>query len=560
MSGFDLDRRAFIGTAAAMAASAAIPGWARGRTLDTAYVNANGWTGGLSAPRTDAIGLSGNRIALIGEEAVRSAIGPKTRVIDLQGAFVTPGFIDPHTHFLEGSNRLIQPSLREANSPEQFARIITDAAAATPDGKWILGGSWDEQLWGGELPHKAWIDPVTPDTPVAVARLDLHMYLCNSLALRLAGITRNTPDPPGGVIERDAQGEPTGIVKDAAKAYIDRVVPQPSDSEIEATLAKGAAYALSKGVTQVHTTELDWTTHHALRRMHGRVDMPMRFYSFVPLKDWEKMAAIVAEEGRGDDWVRWGGLKGLVDGSLGSRTALFREPYSDAPDLHGISLDPIEDIAQWIMGADAAGLHVTTHAIGDLANRQILDIYERLRAEHGVRDRRYRIEHAQHIAPADIPRFAELDVIASVQPYHAVDDGRWAVSRIGTERLKGTYAFRSLMASGARVSFGSDWPVAPVDPLTGMQAAVLRQTIDGANPDGWLPDQKVTAEQSLNAYTASNAYAGFQDDRLGRIMPGMIADLAVFDTDLINADPKKITAAKVLRTVVDGKERYGEDA
>jgi predicted amidohydrolase YtcJ len=550
-----ISRRFLLGAVpASLVARAA---WAAEGDLDRAYVNARVWTGART-PRTDAIGIKGNRIAALGASAVRAASGRGTQVIDLKGAFVMPGFIDNHTHFLRGSAMLSQPSLRDAATPQEFARRIGEAAAKLPKGKWLEGGHWDEQLWGGELPRREWIDALTPDTPVAVARLDLHMYLCNAVALKLAGITRDTPDPAGGVIVRDAKGEPTGILKDAAKDLVDRVITPPSDAEIDATLAQGTAYALSKGVTQAHVTELDWTTHHALRRIRARAPLPMRFYSFVPLKDWEKMAAIVAADGRGDDWVRWGGMKGLVDGSLGSRTALFRQPYTDAPDSHGIALEPLDKIEQWIAGADKAGLHVTTHAIGDAANGQLLDIYARITRANGKRDRRFRIEHAQHLDVKDIKRFAAQGVIASVQPYHAIDDGRWAVKRIGEQRLHGTYAFHSLIASGAHVTFGSDWPVAPADPLTGIAAAVLRQTIDGANPGGWLPEERVTVAQALHAYTAENAYAGFQDDRLGTLQLGKIADLVVLDRDLVREDPAGIASTKVLRTIVDGTQRFGE--
>lgn len=551
-------RRTFLGAAVATVAVQSV--WSQKSGIDVAYLNASVWTGVPAAPLSDAIGIKGNRIIAIGADAVRAATSKKTKIIDLDGAFITPGFVDPHTHFLLGSAMLAQPNLRDAATPLEFTKRLGDAAKTAPAGQWLQGGHWDEQLWGGELPRKQWIDAATPDTPVAVSRLDLHMYLCNSLALTLAGITRDTPDPEGGVIVRDANGEPTGIVKDAAKGLIDRVVPALSNAAIDANTRRGIAYGLSKGVTQVHATELDWTTHDSLRRLRARGETDMRFYSFLPLKDWAKVAALVKAEGKGDDWVRWGGLKGLMDGSLGSRTALFKDPYTDAPDSHGIALDSLTDMKSWIQQADSAGLHVTTHAIGDAANAQLLDIYAAVVRTNGARDRRFRIEHAQHLSPADIPRFKAQNIVASVQPYHAIDDGRWAITRIGPDRLNGTYSFRSLIDSGAHVSFGSDWPVAPFDPLTGLAGAVLRQTIDGANPDGWIPEERVTVEQALHAYTAANAYAGFQEDRLGIIAPGMIADFVVFDTDLARENPAKIADAEVLRTIVDGRQRYGSHA
>lgn len=530
-------------------------GWAKGQALDTAYVNALVWTG-QGVPTLSAIGIAGGRIAALGSAAVKAHTIRATRVIDLAGAFVMPGFIDCHTHFLIGSDLLTQPNLREAKSPQEFARIVGEAARQLKPGQWVQGGSWDAELWGGELPDRRWMDPATPDTPVAVQRLDLHMLALNSAALKAAGIDRNTPDVPGGVIVRDKDGHPTGILKDAAMDLVKRAIPAPTEADREAAVRKGIAHGLSKGVTQVHTTELDWMTHDALRRLRARGETDMRFYSFLPLQDWAKVKALVDAEGRGDDWVRWGGLKLQYDGSLGSRTAMFYQPYDDAPGNSGMPIHKQADVQQWTNDADAAGLQITIHAIGDKANDEALDIFAAAATKNGARDRRFRIEHAQHLAPSAIPRFAKQQVIASMQPYHAIDDGRWAIQRVGAERLKGTYAFKSLLDAGAKVAFGSDWPVAPLDPLTGVAAAVLRQTIDGANPGGWLPDQKLTMAQALHAYTATNAFAGFQDDRLGRIAPGMLADFVVMDANLFAIDPAKTGDTKILRTIVNGTERF----
>lgn len=524
--------------------------------LETAYVNARVWTGVPGARIATAIGTVGSRIVALDDGPVRQQIDKRTRVVDLKGAFVVPGFIDNHTHFLLAAATLVPPDLRQARTRAEFARRIAEAAGALQPGEWIRGGNWDAELWGGELPTREWIDEVTPHTPVAVARLDQHMLLLNSLALRLAGIDRNTPEPPGGRIVRDASGEPTGIIIDQAKPLVERAIPAPSEAALEKMLRDGIAFGLRYGVTQSHAMGLDWVMHDALLRLRAKGETGMRFYSFVPLQDWERLVAIIQRDGRGDDWVRWGGLKAMADGSLGSRTALFHRPYDDAPGTRGLTVTNPGKLREWTTHADRNGLQVTLHAIGDEANDEVLDIFAAVARTNGARDRRFRIEHAQHLSPAAIPRFAQQNVIASVQPYHAIDDGRWAINRIGAERLKRTYAFKSLLDSGARLSFGSDWPVAPFNPLTGIAAAVLRQTIDGANPQGWMPEQRITPEQALMAYTGTNAYAGFQEDRLGRLAPGYIADFVVLDGDLLKIDPQKIVDVAVLRTIVDGKERF----
>jgi hypothetical protein len=547
-------RREFL---AGLAGAAAAPAFAARSDLDIAYVNARVWTGRSASAFSDALGTSGSRIAAIGRQAVRARTGPKTRVIDLGGAFVTPGFVDSHTHFLRASLMIAEPSLKDANSRAEFIQRIAEAAKRLPPGEWLQGGYWDTDRWGGELPSRTWIDAVTPNTPVAVIRYDLHMLLLNSVALKLAGIDRNTADVPGGVIERDSRGEPTGVLKDEAKELAIRAIPKPSAARQESAIREGIALGLSKGVTQIHTPELDWDTHDTLRRLRARGESGIRFYSFVPLKDWEKLAALVREQGRGDDWVRWGGCKVVYDGSLGSRTALFYEPYLDDPSTRGIRVTKLDDLRAWMIAADRAGMHVTGHAIGDQANDEMLDVMAEVEKRNGRRDRRFRVEHAQHLSPRAIARFARQRVIASVQPYHAIDDGRWAIKRIGPERLKRTYAFRSLLASGARVTLGSDWPVAPLDPLTGVEAAVVRETLDGQNPGGWHPEQRITLAQTLGGYTREGAYAGFMDQKTGMLAPGYLADFVVFDSDLFKIDPKRITSAKVLRTIVGGVQRFG---
>jgi predicted amidohydrolase YtcJ len=527
------------------------------RPLDMALVNARVWTG-RRGERSDAIGIADNRIVALGAQAVKAATGTRTRIIDLEGAFAMPAFTDCHTHFLRGAANLARPNLLDASSREDFVARIAAAARALPKGEWLLGGPWDEQRLGGTLPRKEWIDAVTPDTPVAIPRTDLHSLFLNSVALRLVGIDRNTPNVAGGVIERDENGEPTGVLKDNARRQALERMPPASEEQVERTLRQGIDYALSKGVAKVHNTEVDWSLQDALMRMRtkGGDDTGLRFYSFTPIGDWERMADFVRAHGRGDDWVHWGGIKCVSDGSLGARTARFHDAYADAPDQHGVWSTPVEKMRQWIPEIDAAGLALTVHAIGDEANDVVLDIMAETARINGPRDRRFRIEHAQHLSPGAITRMKRQDVIASVQPYHAIDDGRWAAKRIGEERLNRTYAFKSFLDAGVKMCFGSDWPVAPVDPLTGIDAAVWRQTIDGLNPQGWHPEQRVGVEDALIAYTATAAYAGFRDDRQGRLAPGYLADIVVLDRDLLTAPLDSYRETHVLRTIVDGKQRY----
>jgi hypothetical protein len=388
------------------------------------------------------------------------------------------------------------------------------------------------------------------------------MALANSVALGLAGVDADgrMADPEGGTIVRDARtGEPAGVFKDDAMGLVGHAIPEPSEADLDRALQAAARHALERGVTQVHDMA-GWESLETYRRAHAKGELPLRVYSVVQLGTWERLRDFVAANGRGDDRLWWGGLKAFVDGSLGSTTAWFHEPYDDEPGTSGLMVTDSAHLRSWIEAADAAGLQILVHAIGDAANDWILGVYGDVAAAHGPRDRRFRIEHAQHLSPEAIPRFAELGVIAAMQPYHAADDGRWAQKRIGPERIKTTYAFRSLLDAGATLAFGSDWTVAPIDPILGLDAAVTRRTFDRANPDGWVPEQKITVEEALRGYTQGGARAGFMEDRLGRIAPGMLADLVVLDRDVTRVDPKTVGETRVVMTVVDGRVAYQRPA
>jgi hypothetical protein len=465
---------------------------------------------------------------------------------------VTPGFVDAHVHFLEGGFRLSSVQLREAATPEDFRDRIAAFAGTVPAGTWIIGGDWDHERWGGELPSRDWIDAVTADHPVWVNRLDGHMALANSRALEAAGVDGAAADPEGGAIVRDAAGRPTGVLKDNAMDLVARVVAAPSPEQQDRALEAAMAHVAAQGVTTVHHMGT-WEDLEVFERAHAASRLRTRIYAAVPLATWERLAEHAREHGRGDEWLRTGLLKGFVDGSLGSHTAAFFDPFTDAPGDRGLLVNSEDDLRVWIEGADAAGLHVTVHAIGDRANALLLDLFAGAVAENGARDRRFRVEHAQHLRPQEVPRFAELGVIPSMQPYHAIDDGRWADRVIGPERAKGTYAFRSLLDAGARLAFGSDWFVAPPTPLEGIYAALTRRTLDGAHPQGWVPEQRIALEEALRAYTAAGAFASFEEDRKGALRPGMLADLVVLDRDLFAIPPEEIREAKVVATVVGGE-------
>ena len=526
------------------------------QAADTLYVNGVIWTGAKDTPDATILAVKDGVVIYVGAGEVMNIAAGET--VDLEGRLVMPGFIDNHVHFLEGGFGLASVDLRDAATPEELAQRIQDYAATLPAGRWVLNGNWDHELWGGELPHKEWIDDATPDTPVFVVRLDGHMALANSAALKLAGVTAATVAPEGGEIVRDANGEPTGVLKDTAMNPVLAVIPKPSDDELLDAFQRAQSHALSLGLTQVHAVTAnpnETTMLDAFRLAHERGVMKIRVYALTPLEHWESARDLVTSEGKGDDLLRWGGLKGFVDGSLGSTTAWFYEPYSDKPETSGFPLTDPAALERLLADADAAGLKIAVHAIGDKAIDGLIDAMRKT-AGVDIADRRYRIEHFQHPSRTAIESAAASGIIASMQPYHAIDDGRWAEKRIGADRIKTTYAFRSILDAGGILTFGSDWPVAPLSPLEGVYAAVTRRTTDGANPNGWQPQEKITVLEALTAYTATNAYAGFEEDRAGTLETGKRADFVVLSEDPRSVDPDALGNIRVLATWIGGESVF----
>ncbi len=531
-----------------------------GPKADTVIVGGTVWTGlSTGQGRPGAVAIGGDKILAVGDSAdIARYIGSGTQVIDAHGGLVMPGLADGHTHFIGGGFQLASLELRDAASPGEFVRRIAEYAKRLQPGQWITGGNWDHTLWPGQpLPRRQWIDSVTPNNPVFVDRLDGHEALANTVALAAAGITKATPTPAGGEILHDVRtGEPTGILKDGALGIVGDVVPAPSAEQNDSALARALAYAASLGLTATAHMSASWEDLASYRRLEKAGRMTLRVYLYLPLGDWRTVAETIRAAGRGDGWVRVAGLKEFMDGSAGSRTAFFFDAFDDSAGYHGLLRNPEQRMRTWIGDADSAGLQVAVHAIGDRANAILLAIYDSVAQAHGPRDRRFRVEHAQHLRQEDIPPFGRLRVVPSMQPAHLIDDGRWVQQRIGPERIKTTYAFRALLDTDAPLAFGSDWSVATLDPLIGVFAAVTRRTSDGKHPEGWVPEQKITMEEALHAYTVGNAWAVFAENQWGTLAPGRFADVVILDHNLFAMAPESLATARVSVTMVGGKIVY----
>jgi predicted amidohydrolase YtcJ len=533
---------------------------------DLLLLNGKVWTCDPNLPVTEAVAIRENAIVAVGSSNQLAALaGAATQVIDLEGRLVLPGFNDAHLHFYIGGDMLTALDLRDVKNTNEFRERLRQYVATRPVGEWILHGNWDHENWSpSHLPTAALIDDITPNHPVWMHRSDGHMKLANTLAMRLAGVDQNTPDVPGGEIVRDASGWPTGIFKDAANRLVDHVIPIPSHAHIRKALLAAQRHALSHGVTSVQDmgvlgsrgAETMVEVLRVYQQLDREGDLRIRISAHLPLPEWQRLgnAGVTAHFNSGH--LQIGAVKSFSDGSLGSTTAWFFAPYTDTPHSCGLPSEELldrENMARNLRNADRAGLQIAIHAIGDRANHEVLNLCEQLQNKNGPRDRRIRIEHAQHLRPDDIPRFRQLNVIASMQPCHCIDDARWAEKRIGLDRAKTAFAFRSLLDAGAKVAFGSDWWVAPIDPLAGIYAAVTRRPIDGSLPGGWIPEQKITVEEAVRAYTIDAAYASGEEHRKGSLTAGKLADLVILSHDIFTIDPVQIANAKVETTIFDGK-------
>ncbi len=532
-------------------------------TIDKIYYNGVVWTADQKNPSATAMVLNEDVFVFVGEDKEALAMATdQTELIDLTGNFVTPGFIDNHVHFISGGLQLSRVNLNDVSSKQEFQARITEFDRTLPKNSWILGGNWDHELWGGIYPDKSWIDEVVSDRPVFLDRLDGHMALANTEAMNLAGINSSTLDPSGGVIIRDQNSDPTGVLKDLAMDLVQTIIPKESSEEMDLALDRAMDYALSLGITQVHDMG-SWSDLETYRRNHSKEKLKIRIKIYPWYTNWRNIIKYVQDYGPGDDWLRWNGMKGMMDGSLGSRTAWMHKPYLhshnhiDKEKLPTLGVITIKDTTEFkflLRETDNAGIQHAVHAIGDRANDWIINQFKDIANEHGSRDRRSRIEHSQHLSENAIREFASQNIIPSMQPYHLFDDGSWAHKRIGYDLLSRTYIFNTLIKSGANLTFGSDWTVAPLNPATGIFAAVTRKTRDGKNEAGWFPNEKISVEDALKCYTINNSYAAFWEKTTGSITVGKNADFIVHSMNYFDIDPDMILESKILRTVVGGKD------
>jgi len=515
------------------------------------------FTGLNSQPFVEALAAVGDKILATGSrEEINRYAGPETRIIELAGGVAIPGLIDAHTHFSSGGQSLIELSFRGVDSVEKVQQMIAARIKELPPGTPIFGRDYDHTLFPGQIwPDRSDLDKVSTDNPVVIRRVDGHSAWLNTVALKLSGIDSRTPDPFGGEIVRDqTSGEPTGILKESA---MNLIKIQPSiQSSPEEDILRALDHARRLGLTGVHaSTDLKELEIYKKLKDEGR--LTLRIYAWLPVEEMDQCLKLGLRQGQGDEFLKIGFLKAFIDGTLGSGTALMFEPFADAPGQSGLAQYSEQEFDELIDRAYANGFQVGTHAIGDKGVSWVLKAIEKAEKKYGQKNLRYRIEHAQIIKPEDIKKFKELGVIASMQPTHCTTDMRFCEQRIGRERSKYAYAWKSLLESGAKLAFGSDWPVEPLDPRRGLYSAVTRKNIEHDFPEGgWFPEQTLTLAEAIECFTSGSAYASFEENLKGTLEPGKLADLTVFGQDIFSLEPKAILTAPVIYTIVGGKIVY----
>ncbi|XP_030488961.2 protein LONG AFTER FAR-RED 3 [Cannabis sativa] len=535
-------------------------------TADFILTNALIFTSDDTIPFADSMAIRRGTLLRVGNySSLKAVVGSGTKELNLNGKIVVPGFIDSHVHLISGGLQLMQLQFRGVNKKDEFVRRIAESVQNRKPGSWILGGGWNNDLWGGDLPTASWIDDITPNNPVWLPRTDGHMGLANSVALKLAGINNSSKDPDGGTIMRTASGVPTGLLIDSAMKLVVSYVPELSIDQRREALQRASSLALMKGVTTVvdfgryfpgTSVDRPWED---LSDVYQWADssgkMRIRVCLFFPLETWSRLRDVVNKVGHSiSKWIYLGGVKAFADGSLGSNSAMFYEPYVEEPQNYGLPVADYEKLFNMTLAADNHMLQVAIHAIGDRTNDMILDMYASVISKNGIRDRRFRIEHAQHLAPGTADRFGELGIIASVQPDHLLDDFESATKKLGFDRAqKGSYLFGSLLSGNATLAFGSDWPVANINPLGGVRTAMTRKSPAWEN--AWNPYESISVHDALKAHTISAARACFLDKDIGSLSPGKLADFVVLSTDSWD-EFASVGSASVEATYVAGIQVY----
>jgi predicted amidohydrolase YtcJ len=564
--------RGILGVATLLIAAAMVFGQSSKEPVaDLIVVHGRVYTVNAKHPWARAVAVRSGKIVAVGDDAeIDKLRSPGTKVIDAAGHLVLPGFVDSHIHFLDGSLSLGRVNLEGAKDPAGIQQKLREYVAQHPGAGWILGRGWNYAMFGTDaLPHKKYLDQIFADRPVFLEGYDGHTYWANSKALALAGITKDTPDPPNGAIVRDPKtGEATGALKESAQDLVAKVIPKPARGEKLAALRDGMKWANEHGLTRVHSAGGDFEQldlYDELRR-HG--DQTLRFYIAYfldppQLRQQDLDAIEAARKKYHDDWIDTNAVKMMVDGVVESHTAAMLEPYSDDPSIQGkLFWDPQKYEAA-VAELDKRGFQLFTHAIGDYGVRTALDAYENAEKVNRTQDRRPRIEHIETIAAADIPRFGKLGVIASMQPLHSYPDANaldvWA-RNAGPDRASRAWVWKSIATAGGRLAFGSDWPVVTLNPWEGVQTAVTRQTTEGKPEAGFVPEQRLTVAETIEGYTLGAAYAGRREKTEGAIETGKLADLIVLSQNLFEIDPHRIAETKVLTTIAGGRVVYQSDA